>query len=147
LKETNTVSHESVHQTQTQPTLRRILLAEDDEAMRAMLCAALRREGYLITECADGVQLLLQLTPLLDAAGPVDFDLIISDVRMPGLTGMEVLEGLARREGCPPVVLITAFGNKETHEAARQCGVAAMLDKPFEIEDLLAAVSRVLAIL
>lgn len=115
--------------------------------MRTMLCTALRKEGYLITECPDGVQLLLQLTPLLDAAGQVDFDLIISDIRMPGLTGMEVLEGLARRDGCPPVVLITAFGNRETHEAARQCGIAAMLDKPFEMEDLLAAVSRTLGTL
>ena len=138
------MSHESAHRAKTRAAPRRILLAEDDGAMRAMLCAALSKEGYVITECPDGVQLLLHLTPLLGSAGPVDFDLIISDIRMPGLTGLEVLEGLASREGSPPVVLITAFGNRETHEAASQCGVAAMLDKPFEIEDLLAAVSRVL---
>ena len=136
--------HESVQQSQDQPAPRRILLAEDDEAMRAMLCAALSKEGYAVTDCPDGVQLLLQLAPLLDGAGPVDFDLIVSDIRMPGLTGTEVLEGLASREGCPPVVLITAFGTREAHEAAKQWGAAAILDKPFEIEDLLAAASRIL---
>ena len=112
--------------------------------MRTMLCTALRKEGYLITTCSDGIQLLQHLSPLLDPAGRVDFDLIISDVRMPGITGTEILEGLTRCHNLPPAVLITAFGDREIHEVARQCGAAAMFDKPFEIDDLLAAVSRVL---
>jgi CheY-like chemotaxis protein len=112
--------------------------------MRAMLCGALRREGYLITTCSDGIELLRHLSPLLDPAGRVEFDLIISDIRMPGITGIEILEGLSRCHNRPPAVLITAFGDQEIHEVARQCGVAAMFDKPFEIDDLLAAVSSVL---
>jgi DNA-binding response OmpR family regulator len=138
------VGHKSIKAVESQAVPRRILLAEDDGAMRAMLCAALRKEGYVITECPDGVQLLLHLTPLLNATGSVAFDLVISDIRMPGLTGTEVLEGVAGCKSRPPVILITAFGNREAHEEARRCGVAAMLDKPFEIEGLLAEVSKVL---
>ncbi len=138
------MSRDSNQTSTKRPVQRRILLAEDDGEMRAMLSRALRKEGHRLTECANGAELLLHVAPLLDPGGHVEFDLIISDIRMPGLTGMEVLEGLARHDGCPPVVLITAFGNKKTHEAARRFGAAAMLDKPFEIDDLLAAVGRVM---
>jgi CheY-like chemotaxis protein len=140
------MSYELSQATTSRSVRRRILLAEDDDEMRAMLSQALRREGHLITECRNGVQLLLHLAPLLEPAGHVEFDLIISDIRMPGLTGMEILEGLARRDNrpCPPVVLITAFGSRETHKAAKRCGVAAIIDKPFEIEDLLGVINKVL---
>jgi DNA-binding NtrC family response regulator len=135
---------ESSRATERRSVPRRILLAEDDAEMRKMLSQALSREGHLITECPDGVDLLLHLAPLLEPAGRVEFDLVISDIRMPGLTGMEILEGLTKCGDRIPVILITAFGTRETYHAARQCGVAAMLDKPFEIDDLLATVGRVL---
>lgn len=123
---------------------RNILLAEDNEEMRAMLALALRDAGYTITECPDGVDLLMHLTPLVEHTGTVEYDLIISDIRMPGLTSMEILEGLTGNDAMPPVVLITAFGDSETHEAARRCGVAVTINKPFEISDFLAAVGKVL---
>ena len=72
------------------------------------------------------------------------FDLIISDIRMPGITGIEVLEGLHAHENCPPMILITAFGDKETHAQAHRLGAAAIFDKPFDIEDLLANVRETL---
>jgi hypothetical protein len=73
----------------------RILLAEDDKEMRAMLVHALRNAGYEVTECPDGLGLLTHLEPFLkpEAIGHEGVDLIISDIRMPGFTGMEVLEG------------------------------------------------------
>jgi DNA-binding response OmpR family regulator len=122
-----------------------ILLAEDDRDMRMLLSQALRKQGYMVTECQDGVQFLTRLGPLLDSRGAVEYDVIISDIRMPGLTGMEVLEGLTDTAWCPPVILITAFGDSDTHVRAAELGVAAMFDKPFEIDDLVAAVRAVLA--
>jgi CheY-like chemotaxis protein len=71
------------------------------------------------------------------------FDLVISDVRMPGLTGIEILEGMYKHKGFPPVVLITAFGDEETHEQAHRLGAVAMFDKPFDIDELIAKVQEI----
>jgi CheY-like chemotaxis protein len=113
------------------------LLAEDDREMRLLLSLTFHRNGWNVIECMDGIELMARLAPLLEGENAAVCDLIITDIRMPGMTGMEVVEKLARIQGCPPVIMITAFGNAETHELARQLGVAAILDKPFEIEDLI----------
>jgi two-component system response regulator (stage 0 sporulation protein F) len=123
-----------------------ILLAEDDKEMRAMLAFALRKDGYDVTECSNGVDLFTHLQPffLSKRIGQKDVALIISDIRMPGFTGMEVLEGTSRKEGFPPMILITAFGDEKTHALADELGVAAMFDKPFDMDDLLAKVRELL---
>lgn len=119
-----------------------ILLAEDDKEMRALLVLSLRKAGYRVTACRDGVGLLTHLGAFLlpDESEHEDVDLIISDIRMPGFTGMEVLEGIPKNKGFPPMILITAFGDEETHALAKEFGVAAMFDKPFDMDDLLAKV-------
>jgi DNA-binding response OmpR family regulator len=122
-----------------------ILLAEDDHEMRSLLALSLRRAGFRVTSCRDGSDLLSQLTPFILHQAPVGFDLIVSDIRMPLITGLEILEDLPQREGFPPIILITAFGDQHTHERARELGAAATLDKPFNIEDLLALVRESLA--
>jgi CheY-like chemotaxis protein len=99
-----------------------------------------------VIECKDGACLSAQLAPLLNGEIDVEYDLIVTDIRMPGVTGMEVVEGLAGLPGCPPMILITAFGDAETHERAHQLGVAAVLDKPFEIEDFTRVVHDVLMV-
>jgi DNA-binding response OmpR family regulator len=123
----------------------RILLAEDDDELRGALARALRLSGYAVTECRHGLDLLEQLSCLDTPAEPEDFDLIVSDVRMPGVTGLSVLEGLAELDQAPPVILITAFGDEETHAAAKRSGAIAMIDKPFELEDLLDRVYEAVA--
>lgn len=122
----------------------RILLAEDDAEMRTLLSEALRQHGYVVVECAHGGHLLTYLAPLIENEAGTDYDLLISDIRMPGVTGMEVVEGLAALPDCPPVILTTAFGDAETHDHARSLGVARLFDKPFEVADLVAAVREVL---
>lgn len=123
-----------------------ILLAEDDMEMRALLVLSLRKAGYKVTECRDGVGLLTHLGAFLlpDESEHEDVDLIISDIRMPGFTGMEVLEGMPKNKGFPFMILITAFGDEETHALAKKFGAAAMFDKPFDMDDLLAKVHELL---
>lgn len=118
----------------------RVLLAEDDEEMRHLLAKAFHRAGFEVTTCRDGWSLLRRLAayflfPELDEADR--FDLIVSDVRMPGLTGLEILEGSRGMRAYPPTILITAFGDAETHAAAGRAAVAAFFDKPFDIDLLL----------
>jgi CheY-like chemotaxis protein len=120
-----------------------ILLAEDDEEMRAMLCKVLRSDGYTVTACPDGVHLEDRLILSEICSGADTFDLIISDIRMPGLTGLEILEGCQVSEGAPPVILITAFGDDATHAEAQSLGAAAIFDKPFDMEDLLTKVHEI----
>jgi two-component system response regulator (stage 0 sporulation protein F) len=120
----------------------RILLAEDDDAMRALLAQSLRDRGYDVSESHDGMDVLARLA----SDEPEEFDLIVSDIRMPGVTGLEFLEGLHDREGFPPTILITGFGDAAVHAEAARLGAVAVFDKPFEIDDLLAAVRKVLSV-
>jgi CheY-like chemotaxis protein len=122
----------------------RILLAEDDADMRRLLAQTLAQEGYSVTECSNGIQLLDHLSGFLDLRPLEPFDVIISDIRMPGLTGLEILEGLHGDAGLPPMILITAFGDEATHSAAQHAGALITLDKPFEVEELLAIVRQAL---
>jgi DNA-binding response OmpR family regulator len=122
-----------------------ILLAEDDHEMRSLLTLSLRRAGLQVTPCRDGSDLLSHLTPFILHEAPVGFDLIISDIRMPLVTGLEILEDLPQREGFPPIILITAFGDQRIHQRARDLGAVATLDKPFRMDELLALVRASLA--
>jgi CheY-like chemotaxis protein len=120
---------------------RRVLLAEDDREMRSLLASTLRAEGYEVTECGNGDELVDRIvTP----SPGVDFELIISDVRMPGHSGLELLDAGRQLQGFPPMILITAFGSDSLHAQARRLGALAVLDKPFDIDDLLAKVTEVL---
>jgi DNA-binding response OmpR family regulator len=114
----------------------RILLAEDDDEMRRMLAMCLIRDGHEVVQAADGEELVQGVTESLRSGLPVD--LVVSDVRMPGLTGFEAIEWL-RALGCrAPVILITAFGDRRTHMDGVRLGVVRVLDKPFELDELRA---------
>jgi CheY-like chemotaxis protein len=104
-----------------------------------MLAASLRRDRHDLIEVENGLQLLELVSDRLrkDESLP---DVIVSDVRMPGQTGLEVLASLRRADATIPVILITAFGDPELHAEARRLGVAAIFDKPFDIDDLKQAI-------
>jgi DNA-binding response OmpR family regulator len=122
---------------------RRILLAEDDKEMRHLLASVLSRDGWQVIEAQDGCELLQYIgSLLLRSRDAIALDLVISDVRMPGRSGLDVLAGLRRADWATPFILITAFGSDELHREARRLGAAAVFDKPFEIDELRAAVLR-----
>ena len=121
----------------------RILIAEDDGAMRQLLAKVLRADGYAAAECRDGVDLVGQLEAFVGRQAALDFDAIVSDILMLGWTGLEILEALHDRAGFPPVILITAFGNDGTHARAEKAGAVAVLDKPFAIDELLARLHEI----
>ncbi len=115
-----------------------ILLAEDDSEMRALIAAMLAGDGYLVIEARDGQELLLAIERL--KAGSVRPAMVVSDVRMPGYSGLDLLAILRCASWTLPVVLITAFGDEDTHTEARELGAIAVLDKPFDLDDLRAVV-------
>jgi CheY-like chemotaxis protein len=121
----------------------RVLIAEDDDKMRQLLVKVVRGDGYDVVECRNGIDLFGYLEAFVGRHAAVDFDVIISDILMPGPTGLEILEALCDRTGFPPVILITAFGDRGTHARAQKAKAAAVLDKPFEIDELLAKLHEV----
>ena len=122
----------------------RVLLAEDDYEMRRLLTWSLHKQGYQVTECKDGNALMKKLESSVPYEGIQTFDLIISDIRMPGSTGLQVLENGRAIEKFPPMLLITAFPDDETREKARQLGAVAVVEKPFDVTALLDEVRQIL---
>jgi DNA-binding response OmpR family regulator len=115
----------------------RVLLAEDDGELRSLIAHALRGDGFDVVEVEDGKALVDSLADALAADGALDgYDLVVSDVRMPGFTAIDVLSAMRPFLTRTPVVLITAFGDPRTHERARLLGAAAVIDKPFDVDDL-----------
>jgi DNA-binding response OmpR family regulator len=118
----------------------RILVAEDQTEMRVLLRRALTRRGYDVVDAQDGPHLVQAIIDGLLAPQTEVPDLIVTDVRMPGYSGLEVLARLRREGWTTPVILITAFGDAQLHREAQELGAACVLNKPFAMEDLCAAV-------
>lgn len=121
----------------------RILLSEDDVEMRKMLSWYLQKKGCDVITTNNGNDLMRHL----GLSGPLGyfhgFDLIISDIRMPGITGLQVLEATRKFDDFPPMILITAFPDKQTLDLANNLGAAAVLTKPFDMDDLLTIISQI----
>lgn len=123
----------------------RVLLAEDNRELRVILAQALRREGFSVTECSDGSDLLDRLGDVLLDRGAFAYDVIVSDVRMPGVTGTEILDGIRGLPGAPPVVLITGFPDPATVMSALASGAHTVLAKPFAVREFCRVVQGVAA--
>jgi DNA-binding response OmpR family regulator len=127
------------------PRRRRILVAEDSGEMRRLIVAALQAHGYEVTEARDGMELLDCIEAAAKHGTPDRYAAVISDVRMPWLSGLDVMAVLKAASWRTPVILITAFGDEETHLEGHDLGAAAVLDKPFEMETLTTVLRDLLA--
>jgi two-component system response regulator AtoC len=114
---------------------RRILIADDDQAIRGLLKDFLGGEGYETIEARSGKE-------VLQAAGAASPDLMLLDLRMPDWDGMEVMRRLKERDLSVPVVLMTAYGTSSSAIQAMQLGAFDYITKPFELEDVLLTVQR-----
>ena len=115
----------------------RILVVDDDESLRRVTEVQLEQEGYAVTTAADGEQALKALAESLQ-------DLVITDLKMPGLTGVDLLRRI--RELYPEVVviLVTAFGSVDSAVEAMKLGAYDYLTKPVNSDALRLLVSRAL---
>lgn len=115
------------------PPPRRVLIAEDEALIRLDLAEMLREEGYdVVGEAGDGqeaVELAESLRP----------DLVIMDVKMPRRDGIDAAAEIAAKR-IAPIVVLTAFSQRDLVERARDAGAMAYLVKPFSISDLVPAI-------
>ncbi len=115
-----------------------ILVVEDQPPVRGLLTEALEAAGYHVLEAWNGAQAIETVEQHLPPDGHLC--LIVLDMFLPYVTGLEVLQHLAGHGIYVPVVAISA--HREMLEAARTTGVQGALAKPFEVDELLAAVDR-----
>ncbi|MDD2772206.1 MAG: response regulator [Elusimicrobiales bacterium] len=106
----------------------RVLIAEDDEIMRAMLKAMLEADGYAVLEAGDG----LQAWEILDKQGA---DLLVSDVNMPGMDGFALVRKARgdRRFKKIPIIMLTIRGEAESQVKGYNVGADEYIPKPFEV--------------
>ncbi len=123
----------------------RVLLAEDDSELRWLIARALRKCGIEVVEVTDGNALMDLVGDLMKRDRTLsELSLIVSDIRMPGWSGLNVLAGLTYFSSTVPMVLITAFGDEQTHAIAKNLGALAVVDKPFNMDDLCQVVLEAL---
>ncbi|MEK7792985.1 MAG: sigma-54 dependent transcriptional regulator, partial [Candidatus Hydrogenedentota bacterium] len=115
----------------------RLLIVDDKESMRALLHAAFSDHGYSITTAADGVEAIEQIRRS-------DFDVIITDLKMPGKDGLEVLKAARSLSRGTEVIVITAFGAIETAVEAMRLGAHDFISKPFQLAEIEQKVERIL---
>ncbi len=115
----------------------RILIVDDEQSIRQVVAIALRREGHDVVVAEDGETATKELE-----TNPVD--VVISDIKMPGVDGLDVLR--FAREHCPKtaVILMTAYTSTESAIEALRLGAYDYISKPFEVDDLVATVARAL---
>ena len=143
----NTTPMTSGKKAEAQPKQGRwVLIADDDEEMRSLMSSILRTDGITVSEAKDGQELLSMLVAKTAPDGsPISPDLVVTDVQMPGATGMRVLSHVRRAHPTVPVILITAFGSAELQAQAKRLGAATVLDKPFDLAELRKLVQRLLS--
>lgn len=123
------------HRSDLHAIRRNILIADDDDDMRALMVNTLRSDGYSVVEARDGAELLETLRDALED-GRLRPDILITDIKMPRLSGLGVLQALRRARVRMPVILVTAFGDESMHVVAKRLGAVGVLQKPFDVDDL-----------
>jgi two-component system response regulator PilR (NtrC family) len=120
-----------------QRAMARILVVDDETSMQDFLGILLQRAGHEVVACGTATQAALALES-------DEYDLVISDIRMPGMSGLELLDHV--RDLCPetPVVLITAHGSAESAVEAMKHGAYDYLTKPFSVDEIRLVVEKAL---
>ncbi|GFE58044.1 sigma-54 dependent transcriptional regulator [Geobacter sp. AOG1] len=119
------------------PDKKRIMLIDNEEALCRMMEAVLLDNGYAVKAFTRSFE-------AVEAFKPGDWDLVVSDIKMPGMDGLEVLQKLKQKEPGIPVIMITAYATVEMSIQALRRGAYDMLTKPFEPEELLYRIKNAL---
>jgi DNA-binding NtrC family response regulator len=106
--------------------------------MRDLLRKVLEKEGYRISVAGDGGEASSRIAR-------EDFDLIVTDMLMPSVGGIELLEAIRRSHPALPVIIVTAFGDWDSYSRALALGAAAFISKPLRMSELTTAVHAALA--
>jgi CheY-like chemotaxis protein len=136
--------HEPVERAMNALARQRVLLAEDDEAARRLLARCLRDMDLDVVEVGDGGRVLVEITSQYkEGRSPLDLSLIVTDVRMPIMTGIDAFKGIRAAHWRTPVIVVTAYETAEVHDVVERFG-ATLLVKPIDLDEFEAQVRRAL---
>jgi len=116
----------------------RILVVDDEVNARTALLELLRDEGYSVEMAADGFKALGKMEEFAP-------DLVVTDLKMPGMDGIELLGRIRQSDADLPVIVMTAFGEGDIAAGAMRAGARHYLSKPVDVGELAVAVERELA--
>lgn len=116
--------------------MKSILVVDDEENARIALSKILSREGYAVASASNGFEALNYLRGK-------DVDLVITDINMPEMNGMEFLRELGRFHPATNVIMITAYGEVESYIEAMDLGVFEYINKPVKIDELKKIITKV----
>ena len=119
------------------PAKNKILVVDDEDALRTVLSAELEGEGYQVTTAADGQEAINVLTSSV-------FDLILLDIKMPNVDGFEVLKFVKEKHPKTKVIMLTGFADLKNAIESKKLGAEDFVSKPYDLVDLLSTVERVL---
>jgi CheY-like chemotaxis protein len=119
----------------------RVLVVDDEAALRRQLTMGLAQHGYEVEECEEGLPALGKIRTAKSKHDPFAF--VILDVRLPDIDGLKILSVLKATYPDLPVVIITGYGNENTVNTVQSRDGNAYLDKPFEMETLISELSRI----
>jgi two-component system cell cycle response regulator CpdR len=115
-----------------------ILLAEDDESLRRFLAQALAKAGHQVTDFGDG-------TEAYECLKGFRFDLLVTDIVMPGMDGIELAKRAAEMDAALKIMFITGFAAVALHPSSQAPRQAKVLSKPFHLREIVQEVERMIA--
>jgi two-component system response regulator PilR (NtrC family) len=115
-----------------------ILVVDDELSMREFLKILLEKEGYDVTTAAEA-------SSALDLFKKQDFDLIVSDIKMPGIGGLSLLEKIKEIDSSVPVIMITAYASPENAVFAMKSGAFDYITKPFKVDEIIKIIQSAIA--
>lgn len=117
--------------------MRKILAVDDSASVRQMVTFTLQTAGYEVVDAVDGKDGLAK-------AGAAKFDMIITDLNMPNLDGIEMITAVRKLPGCSfiPILMLTTESQAEKKDAGRKAGATGWIVKPFNADQLTAAVRK-----
>lgn len=115
----------------------KILVVDDEEALRTVLSAELEGEGYQVSTAADGDE-------AIKIIGSQQFHLVLLDIKMPNVDGFEVLRYVKQHQPSTKVIMLTGFADLKNAIESKKLGAEDFVSKPYDLVDLLTTVERVL---
>lgn len=116
---------------------RRILVVDDEEDIRQILCDSLADDNFEVITCSDGYE-------ALELIKEGFFELIITDLRMPGIDGIELIDTIKQISPEVPVIMLTAYGSAGVQREMDRLQAHRYFEKPFSLEELKEAVKEAL---
>lgn len=116
---------------------KRVLVVDDEQGLRDLLHMTLEAEGYQVMTACDGLEALTLMEK-------EKFQLVITDIMMPNMDGIKLLEEIKKKDGQIEVIVVTGYGHIETVEHALKKGAYECILKPYSIDKIIKAVEKAL---